>query len=87
MPTDIRGVEIEVGDTVAYPGRSGSNMWLTVTTIYAFGTGKEYKYNYETRGGTYVDVPVIKGKTARGKHTHTRKLGRVVIVQKGNVNV
>jgi hypothetical protein len=44
---DFLGREIHVGDTIIYPGRRGSNMWLNRATVqttqegyrkYAFGT-------------------------------------------------
>jgi hypothetical protein len=31
--TDSRGVEINKGDTVIYPGRSGSSVWNNIATV------------------------------------------------------
>lgn len=36
---DMRGVEIEVGDTVAYPGRQSSSIWLNVGVVTGFKGG------------------------------------------------
>jgi len=36
---DFRGVEIQVGDTVVYPGRQGSSMWMSQALV------KEVKEN------------------------------------------
>lgn len=38
---DIRGIQINVGDTVAYPVRTGSALWMSygkVDSIYTDGT-------------------------------------------------
>ena len=32
-PRDIRGNLIGIGDTIAYPSRQGSSMWLSIGTI------------------------------------------------------
>jgi len=31
--TDVRGIEIKVGDRIIYAGRKGSNIWLTEATV------------------------------------------------------
>ena len=40
MVHDFRGIEILVGDVIAYPGRKGSNLWISfgrVTFVYESG--------------------------------------------------
>jgi len=37
MIKDILGVELKVGDTIAYPGRRRSSMWMNIGTIHCFG--------------------------------------------------
>ena len=41
MLNDFRGIEILVGDVIAYPGRKGSSLWLSFGRVtYVFESGE-----------------------------------------------
>ncbi len=89
MPRDIRGIEIEVGDTVAYPGRAGSSMWMSVGKVLGIQT-EFVKYSYGPREMTTLKL-LCQQKNWRGedigtRRSHTGKLDRVVVVEKWHAN-
>ncbi len=91
MPRDIRGIEIEVGDTVAYPGRAGSSMWMNVGRVLEIVNRTRYRPYTES----YEPDPFLRllcqQKNWRGEDIGTRKsctskLDRVVVVEKWHAN-
>ena len=44
--TDFRGTEINIGDTIVYPGRSGSSLWMNEGVVIDFEEYQPY-YSFE----------------------------------------
>jgi hypothetical protein len=87
MPKDIRGVEIEVGDFIVYPGRGGSSLWMNA------GIVTEIEESVQASGGRTVSVTTLrlmreqhnwKGEFQGYRKSYTRKLERVAVVEKGH---
>jgi hypothetical protein len=66
---DCRGVTINAGDTIVYPGRRGSNLWLSSGVVQTSG----------------VDIPFGKSIMVRRSDTNRLveifETGRVAVVQ------
>jgi len=78
MIKDILGVELRVGDVIAYPGRRGSRMWMNVGSIVNFGS---YKYlGYDDIDS--MKTIIVKKSCTKGIGTITR-IDRVVKVANG----
>jgi hypothetical protein len=93
MAKDMRGIEIEIGDLVAYPGRQSSSLWQNITRIYKIKTEMVPKYSFyfwdgpdDPRKKELKEETCIYGKTLSGNTTHTRKLERVIVIEKGSTN-
>lgn len=42
MLKDIAGREVEVGDTIAYPKMSGSNLWMSIAKVVSIKRARQY---------------------------------------------
>lgn len=49
---DCRGITINVGDTIVYPGRKGSSMWLSQAVVVA----PTYGSNQQSLSARRVDT-------------------------------
>ena len=78
MPKDFLGNVIEQGDTIVYPGRQGSSMWLNKAEVlsvsWAESTGPGVKYT----------LSIVRSD---GRRAQITKLNRVVVVEKKNATV
>jgi hypothetical protein len=71
MALDRIGQKIEVGDTITYPGRSGSSQWLNFSLVTGI---KDVKNRY-----TGWTDSILKVQTVRtGKNTTVYCLERVI---------
>lgn len=93
MPKDIRGIEIEVGDIIVYPGRGGSSLWMNKGVVTDIEIKMVPQYNYWGKP-PLPDVEQVTLKLTREQYnykdefqgfrkTYTRKLERVAVVEKG----
>lgn len=69
---DILGRELMVGDTIAYPRRSGSALWMTTGVITAIEEFEEY--------WTKKKRPMLKVTKPLGRKTHVTAVDRVIRV-------
>ena len=69
---DILGRELKVGDTIAYPRRSGSSMWMTTGVITAI---EEFRDRW-----TKTMHPMLKVMKKSGRKTHVTSVDRVIRV-------
>lgn len=69
---DIVGNELKVGDTIAYPGRSGSALWLTTAKITEI---QKYICYWS---GKYL--PKLKVTKPSGRKTTVYAIDRVIRV-------
>lgn len=79
---DYFGIEIEIGDTIVYPGRQGSSLWMNHMVVTGI-TGEQDIYRKDLFNAR------VTGKSRRGvdgpERTSTlAEVDRVVIVQKGD---
>lgn len=79
--TDVRGKEIKVGSTVAYPDRRGAHLWLNVAKVIAVTTRSAFEWVDATIGYDYVSKPVLKVKRADGTISRVQRIDRVVVVR------
>lgn len=49
MMKDWRGVEINVGDLVVYPGRRSSRIWMTEAEVVSLHSFIELRWNWQTQ--------------------------------------
>ena len=76
MLKDARGQEIKLGSLVAFPGRAGSSLWLTIGKVVGITTRERWDYN------GYKNVPVLIIQPNNDvKKTRTEILHRVVVIQ------
>jgi len=78
MPKDFLGQVIRVGDTIVYPGRQGSSMWLNKAEVleisWAESTGPKVVYT----------LSIVRSD---GRRAQITKLNRVVVVERKNATV
>ena len=74
MPKDFLGKPIETGDTIVYPGRQGSGMWLNKATVISIPKPKT-----TPSGRVEYKIKVLR---TDGRYTHITELKRVVVVEK-----
>lgn len=81
---DFLGQEIEVGDTIVYPVRWGSSMWLSKTKVLERTETTSYY-------GPHKAALKVKGKSknwyTKEERPYVRtvhRLDRVVVVEKGD---
>lgn len=79
MPKDFLGQVIEQGDTIVYPGRQGSGMWLNKATVLGISWPKE-------ASGPKVAY-TLSIQRSDGRRAQITKLDRVVVVEKKNATV
>jgi len=72
MLLDVRLQRIDVGDTVAYPQRSGSSMWLVVGRVISVE-----EFEPASKGGR------VGVKRDYHRESFTTKIDRMVVVEKG----
>lgn len=75
MTLDMRGREIKVGSTVAYPDRRGANLWQNIAKVTKITTRTEFMYVSRTVG-YHVEKPVLKVSTGGT----VQRLDRVVVL-------
>lgn len=73
MPDDIRGRAIKVGDTVAYPGRHSSSLWMNLGTVVAIHT-EVFKWSGNPK-------ETLRVKNGAGRVVTVRKISNVVVVE------
>ncbi len=79
---DLLGREILIGDTVAYPGRYGSHLWVSIAKVIGFGERKEV---WSDRKKPILKVQIKdssdqwEGKNS-GRKTFVERIDRVVII-------
>lgn len=64
---DFIGREIKAGDTIAYPVRRGSEMWLNKLSVQQVSPG--------------IKGPQVGGLNSKGRRVTVTNLGNVVVVQ------
>jgi hypothetical protein len=78
MPKDYLGQVIETGDTIVYPGRQGSSMWLNTAEVLAISwaeaEGPKVKYT----------LSIVRSD---GRRAQITQLNRVIVVEKKNATV
>ncbi len=80
---DFRGREIKVGSLIAYPGRQGSNSWITVARVIKFGTKRE-SWTDKTIPTLTVQVEKSSDMYIKPKKQSTiYALDRVVVIEEG----
>lgn len=70
---DMMGNELKVGDTIAYPGRSGSSLWMTTSVIIAIDEYEDY--------WTKRKMPLLRVVKPSGKKTQVYSIERVIRIQ------
>lgn len=89
-PKDFRGVDIEIGDTIVYPGRHSSSLWLNemvvtdiVPSVDSYGKPSTRIVGRRIdRFPSYLPNPgTIRSDT---RTTHTSILQRVAVVAKAH---
>lgn len=75
MPKDFLGRVIEVGDTIVYPNRQGSRMWLTKAEVLGISWPKQK----DTSPNVKYTLSIIRSD---GRRAQITKLDRVVVVEK-----
>lgn len=68
---DFRGVEIQTGAVIAYPGRQGSSMWMNEGTVEEIKT--------VTDPWRTTEVLVVRTKNT-GRRTEVSRTERVVVL-------
>lgn len=77
--TDFRGETINIGDTIVYPGRSGSSLWMNEGVVVGFEDYQPYYSSEQTMTALKV------------KRTDTKKVvtvyctERTCVIEKGKV--
>lgn len=79
--TDMRGIQIKVGDPIVYPGRRGSAMWLNTGTVEAIIEGETSWCGRPRKPGSLKvrRMPLDKYETAR--IVNVRGTSRVAVVR------
>ena len=70
---DILGNELKAGDTIAYPRRSGSALWMTTGVIVAI---EEFEDWWSKK-----KFPMLKVMKKSGRKTHVTAVDRVIRIQ------
>lgn len=73
MALDMLGQKISEGDYVAYPGRSGSNLWVNISRV----VGIETKAHWYT-ADNYDSLKVVNAKSRTGKISTVECLDRLI---------
>lgn len=82
MPKDFRGREIKVGDTIVYPGRQSSSLWMTEGEV----TGVKSVWYPGDREETFtLRVRVVKSPFVKaGKQVSISSIDNVVVLEGSN---
>lgn len=80
MVTDIRGKEIKVGNTVVYPGRKSSSLWMNIGEVVGVDENwKKWCYGKDlTLRRLRVKIQTYAGKS---RNVWVSELSRVVVVE------
>lgn len=73
-PEDRLGRKICIGDWVAFPGRAGSSLWITVMKVTEVHVKKKERWGHER------EEIILLGTTTEGRATRTGRVDRVVIL-------
>ena len=77
---DVRGKEIKVGSTVAFPDRRGSRLWLNIAKVVDIATGRQLRWDFTA--GMYTYPLVLKVVKHGEKRTSmVQRIDRVVVVK------
>lgn len=74
-PKDFLGNPIDGGDTIVYPGRQGSNLWMNKATVISV-SGPHPMPN----GRVEYTLNVLR--SLDGRKAQVKKTGNVVVVEK-----
>lgn len=77
---DMLGTDIKAGDTIVYPGRSGSSLWMNHAEVVSLGDGN-IRVRHKTREiYNYADRKCIRIPAENAKESTITVLDRVVVL-------
>jgi hypothetical protein len=69
---DFLGNEIQIGDTIVYPGRQGSTMWMNIAEVVGIDYDQQYVHS--------PILPVLHVRRDNGKMYDVYRIDRVVVI-------
>ncbi len=72
MIKDILGKKVEPLDVIAYPGRSGSSVWMNVGTVQGILLSEYY--------GRPIEILVVKRHAGKKRIVHLTNLRNIVVI-------
>lgn len=67
---DWRGQEISVGDTIVYPGRASSSLWMNEATVLEINVVEDERWNWQTKEKYIVLRTELKVQCTNGSGYH-----------------
>lgn len=80
---DLLGREIRVGDTVVYPGRYGSHLWVSIAKVIGFGERAD-TWSDRKKPILKVQIKNSSDEWEQRRETFVERIDRVVVIDVEN---